>query len=94
MRLPSPLAQRIIGPRLVKARSGRSPGTRADIRRGKTEIGCYHGAVAGAADKLGMPAPVNRALAGLALDLAADSPARDVFRGNPDALINYVNATT
>jgi 2-dehydropantoate 2-reductase len=90
MRLPRPLAQRLLGRRIAAARSGRSPGMRADIYRGKTEVAAFNGAIVDAGSRLGIAAPVNRALTELTLEVAADPQRREVFRGEPSALLSYV----
>src|SRR5947209_7320584 len=82
MRLPRPLAQRLIGPRMSRARGGHSPGMRGDLKRGKTEIDSYNGAIARAAYVLGLRAPVNAALTSLTHELAQDPGRRQAFRGN------------
>lgn len=92
MRLPRFLAQRLIGPRMARARGGHSPGMRADLKRGKTEIGSYNGAIADAARTLGVPAPVNAALTSLANQLAQDMGSQKTYRGNKALFINYMRA--
>jgi 2-dehydropantoate 2-reductase len=92
MRLPSPLAQRLIGPRMSRARGGHSPGMRADLKRGKTEIESYNGAIARVARSVGLQAPVNAALTALTNELADDAGRRDAFRGNKPRFIDYMRA--
>lgn len=90
MRLQPPLPRLLLGRRLVKARSGRSPGTRADMARGRSEIGWYHGAVFAAAAKSGVAAPANGSVAALAHELVASPDLRAQYRGNTAALISYL----
>jgi 2-dehydropantoate 2-reductase len=92
MRLPRPVAQRLIGPRMSRARGGHSPGMRADLKRGKTEIDRYNGAIAQAAQSLGLAAPVNAALTALTNELAHDADRRDAFRGKKQQFIAYMRA--
>lgn len=92
MRLPRPFAQRLIGPRMSRARGGHSPAMRADLKRGKTEIDGYNGAIARAAHSLGLPAPVNAALTALTNELAQDAGRRAAFRGNTQRFIDYMRA--
>ncbi|MGH2443467.1 MAG: ketopantoate reductase family protein [Chloroflexota bacterium] len=92
MRLPRPLAQRILAPRMAVARAGRSPGMRADLDRGRTEIGEFNGAVAAAGAGLGVPTPVNAALTALVKKLSANPPKREWYEGKPEALIAYLAA--
>lgn len=87
MRTPRAVAQRILGPRLATARSGRSPGSRADMKRGRSELDWYHGAVARGAEVVGVAAPVSAVLAELTRQLTANPEGRQAFRGNPEALI-------
>lgn len=90
MRLPLPLAQRVLAPRIVAARSGRSPGMRADMRRNRSEIGSFHGAVTRAGAQVGVPTPVCGALTALTLELVADPPRRAPFRGRPEMLLDWL----
>lgn len=92
MRLPRPLAQRLIGPRLAGARGGHSPGMRADLQRGRTEIDHFNGAVAATAVRLGLAAPVNTALTTLVRQLAETPALRAEFRGNTQRLLEYVRS--
>jgi 2-dehydropantoate 2-reductase len=90
MRTPRPLAQRLVGARVARARSGRSPGARSDMRRGRSELDTFNGAIVSAGEKAGVATPVNAALASLAVALAADEEKRDRYRGKPDALLAYL----
>jgi 2-dehydropantoate 2-reductase len=92
MRLPRPLAQRLIGPRMARARGGHSPGMRADLKRGKTEIDSYNGEIARTAQTLGVPTPVNFALTSLTHELAEHPDRREAFRGNKQQLMAYLSA--
>jgi 2-dehydropantoate 2-reductase len=92
MRLPRPLAQRLIGPRMSRARGGHSPGMRADLKRGKTEIESYNGAIARVAHSLELTAPVNAALTALTNELATDAVRRGEFRGNKAEFLDYMRA--
>jgi len=38
MRLPRPVAQRVLGPRIAGARGGKSPTARSDLQRGRSEL--------------------------------------------------------
>jgi 2-dehydropantoate 2-reductase len=90
MRLPAPLARRLIGPRLAGARGGRSPTMRADLKRGKTEVATLNGAVARAALELGLLAPVNATLTALVEEITQHPERRAEFTGNPGRLLAYV----
>jgi 2-dehydropantoate 2-reductase len=92
MRLPRPLAQRLIGPRMSRARGGHSPGMRGDLKRGKTEIDSYNGAIARAAHALGLRAPVNAALTSLTHELTQHIDRRQAFRGNIPEFLTYMRS--
>jgi 2-dehydropantoate 2-reductase len=87
MRLPCPLAQRVLAPRIGGARRGGSPGTRGEIARGRSEIPYRNGAVANEALRLGLHAPVNAALTGIVGEILEHPERRDDFRGHPETLI-------
>lgn len=90
MRLPAPLAQRTLGRRIASSRGGRSPGMRADLKRGKSEIADFNGAIAREGDRLGIPTPVNHALTDLLEELLAHPERREEFRSQPEALLTRV----
>lgn len=92
MRLPARAAQRLLAPRLIRSRGGRSPTMRADMARGRTEVATLNGAVARAAAEAGIPAPVNKGLADLAEYLTAHPERRENFRGSPERLLAYMRA--
>jgi 2-dehydropantoate 2-reductase len=92
MRLPRSLAQRLIGPRMARARGGHSPGMRADLKRGKTEIDSYNGEIARVAQALGVPAPVNTVLNSLTHELVEHPDRRDAFRGNKQQFMAHLSA--
>jgi 2-dehydropantoate 2-reductase len=91
MRLPHALAQPLVGPRIARARSGRSPGMRGDVRRGRTEVSAYNGAIVRAGKELGVRTPVNETLAGLTQQLTDHPEQRAVYRGRPEALIECLH---
>lgn len=90
MRLPRSLAQATLGRRIAHARGGRSPGMRADMMHGKTEIEAFNGAVVRTGRHHNVPTPVNAALTDLVLDLAAHPSRREQYRGHPEALVAYM----
>ncbi len=92
MRLPRALAQATLGRRIAQARGGRSPGMRADMIRGKTEVEAFNGAVVRTGKQHNVPTPVNAALTDLVLDLAAQPDRREQFRGHPAALVAYMSS--
>jgi len=92
MRLPRSLAQATLGRRIAHARGDRSPGMRADMMRGKTEIAAFNGAVVRAGKQHNVPTPVNATLTDLVLDLATHPEHRRQYRGHPEALIAHVGS--
>ena len=86
MRLPQLLADKTLGRRIVSARAGRSPGMRGEMAWGRSEVAWYNGAVADAGRRIGVPTPVNSALAELTLELVAHPEMRERYRGSPEAL--------
>jgi len=92
MKLPRRLARRLLGPRIGAARGGRAPTMRADMARGRTEVTFLNGAVAEAAYRLGIRAPVNAALSTLTLELSQHPERREEFSGRPDALLDYIDS--
>ncbi|MDQ2745005.1 MAG: 2-dehydropantoate 2-reductase [Chloroflexota bacterium] len=92
MRLPRSLAQATLGRRIAQARGGRSPGMRADMMRGKTEIAAFNGAAVQAGRQHHIPTPVNAALTDLVLDLATHPERRDQYRDHPEALVAYLGS--
>lgn len=92
MRLPRPLAQRLLAPRITGARRGRSPSMRADMARNRSEVDTFHGAVARLGAARGIPTPVNGALADLTLDLAAHPEKRSPWHHHPEELIRHLRS--
>lgn len=88
MRLPRSLAQATLGRRIAHARGGRSPGMRADMMRGKTEVEAFNGAVVGTGRQQQVLTPVNAALTDLVLDLATHHEHREQYRGHPEGLVS------
>jgi len=91
MRLPRSLAQATLGRRIAQARGGRSPGMRADMMRGKSEVESFNGAVVRVGQQHNVLTPVNAALTDLILELAAHPGRREQFRGQPDVLVEYMS---
>jgi 2-dehydropantoate 2-reductase len=87
-----PIMRRIIG----GARGGKDPSLRlhASSGSGPSEVHWLNGAVARTADRLGLPAPVNRRLAELVDEVVADPDRRAWFKGRPDRLVEAVKAGT
>jgi 2-dehydropantoate 2-reductase len=90
MRTPGPLAQRLVGAQVAKSRSGRSPGARSDMRRGRSELDTFNGTIAAGGRTSGVATPVNEALGDLAAALAGNETTREQYRGRPEALLVYL----
>ncbi|HLI52495.1 MAG TPA: ketopantoate reductase family protein [Thermomicrobiaceae bacterium] len=89
MRLPPALGRRLLASRVGGGRGAKRPSLWIDVERSRvpTEAGWLNGAVAREAERLGIPAPVNRRLAELVDQLAAGEIDRSRFAGHPDALL-------
>jgi hypothetical protein len=80
--------------RIAGARGRKPPSLLLDVRTGKgrTEIDALSGAVASAAARAGLAAPVNAAFAKIADAVARDASLRATYRANPGALVRAVAA--
>jgi 2-dehydropantoate 2-reductase len=78
MRLPRPLAWRLLKERIGGGRGEKRPSLALDLARGRaqTEVGWLNGAVAKAAERHGLRAPVNATLVALVEQLTADPVSR------------------
>jgi 2-dehydropantoate 2-reductase len=86
--LPAALARTALGLVVGSARGGKDPSLRGAIQLGgPTEAGWLNGAVARTGAELGVPTPVNAALARLVEQVAADPERRAWFRHRPDRLL-------
>jgi 2-dehydropantoate 2-reductase len=83
-----PVMRRIIG----GARGGKDPSLRihATSGTGPSEVGWLNGAVARTAERLGLPAPVNRRLTDLLEQVLSDPDRRAWFKGRPDRLVEAI----
>lgn len=88
MRLPAPLAQRLLAPRIAGGRGNKPPSLWLDIERGRTttEIDWLNGAVARVGAELGVPTPVNARLADTIRRTMIDSELRTDLSANPRRL--------
>ena len=86
--LPAILGRTALGLVVGSARGGKDPSLRGAVQAGPpTEAGWLNGSVARAGAALGVPTPVNDALARLADEAAADPDRRAWFRHRPDRLL-------
>ncbi|HEV3156455.1 MAG TPA: 2-dehydropantoate 2-reductase N-terminal domain-containing protein [Candidatus Baltobacteraceae bacterium] len=90
---PEAVARTILASRLARSRGGKAPSLLHDVRAGnrRTEIASLNGAVAQAAQRFGVKAPVNAAFSRLIDEIVADSARREVYRRNPKALEAAIN---
>jgi 2-dehydropantoate 2-reductase len=89
MALPEALGRPIVSRVIGGARGGKSPSLRLHVRgggTGPTEAAWLNGAVATAGDRLGVPAPVNAALATHTDEVARDPDRATWFAGRLDRL--------
>ncbi len=93
VRLPPWIGRPIMRRVVAAARGGKDPSLRlhAASGSGPSEVHWLNGAVARAADRLGLAAPVNRRLADLVDEVVADPERRAWFRGRLDRLVDAVN---
>jgi 2-dehydropantoate 2-reductase len=89
MSLPAAVARPILASIVGRARGGKAPSLRSHLeaRGGRSEAAWLNGAVAAEGRRLGVPTPVNAALAGLLEAASSDPVARDAYRDRPDALL-------
>jgi 2-dehydropantoate 2-reductase len=78
------------------ARGGKDPSLRihATSGSGPSEVHWLNGGVVREANRLGLAAPVNRALTELVDEVVADPARRAWFKGRPDRLVEAVQAGT
>jgi 2-dehydropantoate 2-reductase len=91
-RLPGRLARLLMTRVMGGARGGKMPSLRLHLRHagGPTEVRWLNGAVAAAAARAGVAAPVNSRLAELVDEAAADPERRAWFRGRPGRLLEAI----
>lgn len=98
-RLPAWLGRPILARAIGGARGGKSPSLRLHVRGddgrrpqpAPTEVHWLNGAVVREGARLGVPAPVNAALAALVDEVAADPERAAWFAGRPDRLREAVD---
>jgi 2-dehydropantoate 2-reductase len=89
LRFPALIARPVLSLAIGRARGGKHPSLRMRLREGgagPTEAPWLNGAVAAAGARLGIPTPVNAALAALVDDVAADPASGERWRGDPAGL--------
>lgn len=95
--LPVAIGRPIVSRAIAGARGGKSPSLRLHVRRDRagipTEARWLNGAVAAAAVRTGVAAPVNAGLAALVDEVAADADRAAWFAGRPDRLVAALEAS-
>jgi 2-dehydropantoate 2-reductase len=94
--LPVAIGRPLVARGIAGARGGKSPSLRLHVRRDHaglpTEAPWLNGAVAAAGERVGVPVPVNRGLATLVDEVAADESRAAHFAGRPDRLVEALAA--
>lgn len=88
-RLPAWLTRPLLRWKVGGARGEKMPSLYHDVERGRTEIAWLNGAVVGACDRLGRPAPANRLLTQAVHSLAKDPGTVPENRLSPDQLLAH-----
>jgi 2-dehydropantoate 2-reductase len=85
---PPRLSRALLSRLIVGGRGGKMPSLHKDLAGGRTksEVEFLNGAVAAQGEKIGAPAPVNRALTETLLAIAGGEMPWERYRGNPQAL--------
>jgi len=76
----------------ARGRGGKIPSLQQDFQQGKAHSeGAYlYGAIAQAAEQVGLVAPVNKALWQMLDNLVTGNMAKDAFRHKPDQLLDFI----
>ncbi|MDI3341109.1 MAG: 2-dehydropantoate 2-reductase [Sphaerobacter sp.] len=95
MRLPAPIARRLVARRAARGRGEKRPSLWLDLDRGRgtTEVRWLNGAVADQGARLGIPTPVNARLTALVEEATRDPAFRRALAGQPAALLAALAAT-
>ncbi|MFQ5854024.1 MAG: ketopantoate reductase family protein [Anaerolineae bacterium] len=93
--VPRSLLQPIVQRAVARGRSGKMPSLHFSLEKGKanSEVTVLNGAVVKAGRHLGIPTPVNAALADTLTDIVWGNVEWDAFRGRPDRLLAAVATT-
>ncbi len=87
--LPWQISQQILFRAVRGGRGGKMPSLHQDLvrKRGQSEVDDLNGAVVRAADRIGVPAPVNRKLLSTVRALISGNVTRQDFQSRPEALL-------
>lgn len=94
--LPGPVSWRLLGRQIARGRGDKPPSLLIDIRSGRSgsEVSYLNGGVATAGDRVGAPAPVNRALCDILSQLVGEARLLQDYRGKPEKLLQEVSRRT
>jgi 2-dehydropantoate 2-reductase len=94
MAAPPAIGRAVLRRALARGRGDKMPSLWRDLENGRreNEVTVLNGAVAREAERLGVPAPVNRALADVLLSLAEGRADREFYRHRPEALLEACRA--
>lgn len=89
---PRPLLRLIFTQVIIHGRGDKMPSFHIDLASGKghSEVAFHNGAIAGAAQRVGLAAPVNAALSWALMGLAQGQLSPATFDGRPDRLLALV----
>ena len=87
--LPAPLLRAVMQPQVRRGRGDKMPSFHGDLAHGRrrSEVIWLNGAVARAADAIGLVAPVNHVLALTLMDIVEGRARWEQFRGKPEMLL-------
>lgn len=92
-RLPNALVKPILSRIVSEGRGEKMPSFHVDLSNGRSEseVLFHNGAIADAAQKVGLPAPVNHALSDILQKLVRQELDWKIFDGNPQRLLEEVD---
>lgn len=92
-RLPAPILRPVLKRLVASGRGEKKPSLQIDLelKRERSEVSYLNGAVASHAERLGLGAPINRALEDTLLGIATGRLLWDEFRGHPERLIGALH---
>lgn len=95
VRLPAAVGRPLVARGIAGARGGKSPSLRLHVRGdgiGPTEVFWLNGAVAAAGAQMGIPTPVNEALAAIVEEVSSDPTQAAHYSGHPERLTEAIAA--
>ncbi len=91
--LPSWILRPLVADRILGGRAGKPPSFLLDLRaaRSDSEVRALNGAIADQAERMGLPAPVNRALTDILVELVERPSEWEAFRDRPQVLLAEID---